>query len=147
MNMIYIAVSLILVATVCDLRKREVPDWISIALLLAAIVAAALHVGETGWLGLVIGLALGLAIGTALFAWCGLGGGDAKLIVALGAVFGPLGLLSLLFWTALAGAVLAILAHARGERDLAYVPAIAMGLLVHVIIGTEQLGNFLLRST
>ena len=146
MNMIYIAVSLILVATVCDLRKREVPDWISIALLLAAIAATALHVGQTGWLGLVIGLALGLAIGTALFAWCGLGGGDAKLIAALGAVFGRLGLLSLLFWTALAGAVLAIVAHARGERDLAYVPAIAMGLLVHVIIGTEQLGNFLLRS-
>ena len=144
--MAVLAILLILIATVCDLRKREVPDWISIVLLLAAIVAAALQVGETGWLGLVIGLALGLAIGTALFAWCGFGGGDAKLIVALGAVFGPIGLLSLLFWTALAGAGLAIVAHARGQQDLAYVPAIALGLLVHIIIGTEQLGAFLTRT-
>jgi len=117
--MTLLALILIAMATVFDLRKREVPDWISIALLLAAIAAAALQVGETGWLGLIIGLALGLAIGTALFAWCGFGGGDAKLIAALGAVFGPLGLLSLLFWTALAGAGLAIVAHVRGERDLA----------------------------
>ena len=144
--MIIVALLLILIATVCDLRKREVPDWISIALLLAAIIATTLRVGETGWLGLAVGLALGLAIGTALFAWCGLGGGDAKLIVALGAVFGPLGLLSLLFWTALAGAGLAVVAHTRGQRDLAYVPAIALGLLVHVVIGTEQLGAFLMRT-
>ena len=63
----------------------------------------------------------------------GFGGGDVKLVIALGAALGPLALLSALFWVALSGGLLALIAVIRGRRDLAYVPAIAMGLLVYFV--------------
>jgi prepilin peptidase CpaA len=56
-----------------------------------------------------------------------------KLVVAVGAALGPAALLATLFWVAICGGVLAVVALIRGRRDLAYVPAIAMGLLVYWI--------------
>ena len=40
---------------------------------------------------------------------------------------------SVLFWVAISGGLLAIVALVRGRRDLAYVPAIACGLLLYSI--------------
>lgn len=61
------------------------------------------------------------------------GGGDAKLIAAVGALLGPVGLLFALFWTAVAGGVLALIAMVRGQRDYAYGPAIALGYLAYLV--------------
>jgi len=129
--MIYIAIGLTLVAVVYDLRRREVPDWISASLVVCAVTAIAAGLTDVTWAGLAIGAALGLALTLPLYALGGFGGGDVKLVVALGAALGPLALLSALFWVAVAGGVLALLAAIRGRRDLAYVPAIALGLLVY----------------
>ena len=79
-----IALLLLLIATVCDLRTREIPNWISIAIALVAIVTS-----SVGWLGLgfplvIAGGALGFLVGYSLFRFAQLGGGDAKLIAALG---------------------------------------------------------------
>ena len=63
----------------------------------------------------------------AVFYLGGLGGADVKLVAALGAAVGPVSLLCVLFWTALAGGLLALAAKSRGKRDFAYVPAIAAG--------------------
>jgi len=124
---------LLLIASLCDLRCREIPDWIALGMMLAAVVAAA-----TGWAGirfwmLVTGGALGWLIGAALFKFANFGGGDAKLIAAVGALLGPVGLLFALFWMALAGGVLALIAMARGQRDYAYGPAIALGYLAYLV--------------
>ncbi|MBM3965030.1 MAG: prepilin peptidase, partial [Planctomycetes bacterium] len=96
---------LLVVATVLDLRTREIPDWISIVIAILAVVSAA-----AGWLG--IGLVLvasgglvGLTIGYLLFRFAKLGGGDAKLIAALGMLVGPVGLFIVLFGMAIAGGV------------------------------------------
>jgi prepilin peptidase CpaA len=79
------------------------------------------------------GGALGLAVGYCLLRWAKFGGGDAKLITALGAVLGPVGLLFALFWMALAGGLLALIAMVRGQRDYAYGPAIALGYLAYLV--------------
>ncbi|HEV3338821.1 MAG TPA: prepilin peptidase [Pirellulales bacterium] len=129
--MIYIAIGLTLVAVFYDLRRREVPDWIGASLVVCAVTAIAAGLTNVTWAGLAIGAALGLALTLPLYALDGFGGGDVKLVVALGAALGPLALLSALFWVAVAGGVLALLAAIRGRRDLAYVPAIALGLLVY----------------
>ncbi|MEZ6066729.1 MAG: prepilin peptidase [Planctomycetaceae bacterium] len=60
----------------------------------------------------------------------GIGGGDLKLVTALGAWLGPAGTLSLLFWTALAGAVSAVVTAIRQQRDFPFGPAILAGLIV-----------------
>ena len=129
--MIYIAIGLTLVAVLYDLRRREVPNWIGASLVVCAVTAIAAGFTDVTWAGLAMGAALGLALTLPLYALGGFGGGDVKLVVALGGALGPLALLSALFWVALAGGVLALLAAIRGRGDLAYVPAIALGLLVY----------------
>jgi prepilin peptidase CpaA len=129
--MICVAIGLTLVATVYDLRRREVPDWIGAALVVCAATAIAAGLTDVTWVGLAIGAALGLILTLPLYALGGFGGGDVKLVVALGAALGPLALLSALFWVALSGGALAVIAAIRGRRDLAYVPAIALGLFVY----------------
>jgi prepilin peptidase CpaA len=133
-ELVFIAASmLLLVATYCDMRTREIPDGISIALFLLAIGAAAVGAANVQWWMVLSGGLLGLAIGAALFRFAELGGGDAKLLAAIGALLGPVGLLFVLFWMALAGGVLALLAMVRGQRDYAYVPAIAAGYLAYLV--------------
>ncbi len=79
---------------------------------------------------MVAGALLGLALSAAVFFLGGLGGGDVKLLCAIGAVVGPWAMLSILAWMAVAGGILALLAVARGTRDFAYGPAIAIGLVL-----------------
>jgi prepilin peptidase CpaA len=121
------------VAALCDLRSREVPHWIAPSLIVCAAASIAAGLSNVTWTGFAFGAALGFALTFPLYAVGGFGGGDLKLVVAIGAALGPVALLSALFWVALCGGVLAVVALIRGRRDLAYVPAIAMGLMVYWI--------------
>ena len=112
---------------------REVPDWIALAILTCAVLATAFGWSGIQWPGLIAGLLLGLACSAAVFYLGGLGGADVKLVAALGAALGPISLLCVLFWTALAGGLLALAAKFRGKREFAYVPAIAAGLLIQTL--------------
>ncbi len=129
-----ITIALLAVATNCDIRTREVPNWISIA-----IGAIAVAGSLTGWLGLSIGWVLaggvtGCLIAYSLFRFARLGGGDGKLIIALGMLVGPVGIWIVLFGMAIAGGVLSLIAMSRGQRDYAYVPAITAGFLCYVSV-------------
>ncbi len=126
-------VVLLLVATRCDLRTREIPDWISVALVLIGITAAGFGWAGVRWWMVLSGLMLGFLIGLALFHFARFGGGDAKLIAGIGAILGPVGLLISLFWMAVAGGVLALIAMIRGQRDYAYGPAIAAGYFAYLV--------------
>lgn len=129
------ALVLVLVATGFDLRRREVPDTISVLLLGWAVMARAIRLdgNDHGWGSMLAGLAVGLVCSGFFFVLGGLGGGDVKLIAALGAVLGHPAIWPALFWIALAGAVLSLVALIRGRRDLAYLPAIALGLTIHLL--------------
>jgi prepilin peptidase CpaA len=131
---LWVPLGFVLVAVVHDLRRREVPDWISVLLLVWAVAATTLRLHPVGWLSALGGLALGFALSTVFFALGGLGAGDVKLLTALGAALGHVAVLFTLFWIALAGGLLALVALARGQRDLAYVPAIALGLFVSTVL-------------
>ncbi len=131
--MILIAIGLTLVATIYDLRRRAVPDWIALLLLATAVAAITAGFTDVTWAGLASGAGLGFALTLPLYALGGFGGGDVKLVVALGAALGPLTLLSALFWVAVSGGALAAIALIRGRRDLAYVPAIAIGLSIYFL--------------
>jgi prepilin peptidase CpaA len=123
----------LMIATWCDLRTREIPDWISVALILIGITAAGFGWASIRWWMVLSGCLLGLAIGFALFQFARFGGGDAKLIAGIGAILGPLGLLFALFWMAVFGGVLALIAMLRGQRDYAYGPAILAGYIGYLV--------------
>jgi prepilin peptidase CpaA len=141
---LWIILFLVVVAAVLDLRTREVPDSIALAILACAVAATACDWGDVRWLGMAVGLLIGLTSSAVAFYLGGLGGADVKLIAALGAALGPVSLLCLLFWTALAGGLLAVVAKCRGKRDFAYVPAIAAGLMIQTF-WPEGLAHVLLK--
>jgi prepilin peptidase CpaA len=128
-----VPLGLLVAATWHDLRKREIPDWISLALGLWAAGTALMGWHAGGWTELAVGAVLGFALTAPLFWLGGIGGGDVKLITALGACLGPWGLLQTLFWVAVAGGVLALIAKLRKQADFAYVPAILVGVALYCV--------------
>jgi prepilin peptidase CpaA len=128
------AFAAVLVAAVIDMKTREVPDAIPVAVLVWALTTTALGHGH-GWGALALGALAAFGLGSLLF-WLGaFGGGDVKLVTALGAVLGPRALLGMLVYVGIAGAALAVVAVVRGEREFAYVPAIALGMLAFLVVG------------
>jgi prepilin peptidase CpaA len=127
-----IVITLLLIATFCDFRTREIPDWVSVAIAATGMVAACLGGLGVNPIWVVSGGLMGMIVGWLLFHFAQFGGGDAKLIGAIGCVVGPIGLLIVLFLMALAGGVLSLIAVYRGERDYAYAPAIMAGFVGYV---------------
>ena len=117
-----------------DIRSRKIPNWVSLGLAGWAILATALGWSAITWPSLGIGLGIGLAIGLLMFVSGGFGGGDAKLLAALGATLGWKGILVTLVLMALVGGVLSGIAKLRGKRDLAYGPAIAAGVAGYAML-------------
>ncbi|MEM9369376.1 MAG: A24 family peptidase, partial [Planctomycetota bacterium] len=117
-------------AAAWDIRKREIPDSLSLALVIGTL--CCLHVSnyELWWSHLLGGLTA-LMVTAALSRNDRFGGGDVKLFSSLSMWFGLSAVLPLACWIALAGLPLSILAALRRQRDLAYAPAILAGVCVH----------------
>jgi Flp pilus assembly protein protease CpaA len=130
--LVWMPIFLLLVASVQDLRTREVSDGFSVTILISAVVSIAAGWWQLSWLAAGLGVVVGLLVTAPLFYLGGFGGADVKLVAAIGAWFGPISLLGLLFWVAIMGGILALLAKGRDRNDLAYVPAIAVGAFIHV---------------
>ena len=120
-----------------DLKTREIPDVLSICVLLIGFVAATFGWAGIRWWMVLSGLAVGLIVGLALFRFAKFGGGDAKVIAGVGAVLGPVGIWFFLFWMALVGGVLALVARSRGQRDYAYGPALLLGYIGYLIFPAD----------
>jgi prepilin peptidase CpaA len=107
--------SIAAVACVIDLRKRRIPNWLTIS---AAGSGLAYHLFVSGFSGLgfaAAGWIVGVAIFFLPFVLRGLGGGDIKLLAALGAWLGPLDIAWLSLYTGVAGGMLALVVSvARG---------------------------------
>jgi prepilin peptidase CpaA len=91
-----------------DVRSRRIPNYVTFG---SAALALAHGAAAGGWVGLGAaagGWALGVALFAPFFLLRGMGAGDVKLLAALGAWIGPASLLSLTFYTAISGGVMAL---------------------------------------
>lgn len=127
---------LLIIASGIDLKTREIPDLTTVALLTFAIAAAIFGWAGIQWWMVASGGSIGLVVGFLLFRFAEFGGGDSKVIAGVGAVLGPAGIWIFLFWTALAGGLLALVAKFRGQRDYAYGPAMLLGYTGYLIFHT-----------
>ena len=146
-----VVIAAAVVAAITDLRSRRIPNALTLPALAAGLVAGGL-IG--GWIGLADAFAGCLALGlphVMLFVFARGGGGDAKLMAAIGAWLGLFDGLLVLLCVALCGAVLAAIylwwsrrtqtgdertdEAARGAMTMPYGVAICGGVLAAVMGG------------
>jgi prepilin peptidase CpaA len=126
-----LAITLVMtLAAVLDLRSRRIPNPL-IVLGLAAALLPRFAVGLAAVGMGVAGAGVGLLIGLGLFALGAMAGGDGKLLMVVGAFFGPVQLFGALLSIAVAGGILAIAA------------AIAGGTILPALLSTGRLLQYL----
>ena len=146
-----------LAATLIDLRTRRVPNALTLSLAVAGVTLAGAGEGRFGFVLAVAGGLLGVALMLPGYLFGGTGGGDLKLLAALGTFLGPGRTLTAFVAMAIAGGVIALMVAAyrgrlrstldrtarivarvtdRGDinnvemdNTFAYAPAIAIGAL------------------
>lgn len=127
-----------MLAIVTDLRARIIPNGLNAGIALAAPLwwwtsgidlwpGVAIQVGVAG---------IALAVFMAAFAIGAMGGGDVKLIAALGLWLLPLDFLTMLVWMAIGGGVLTVatlvwhrLRHGAGKPEIPYGVAISLAAM------------------
>ena len=105
---VWIAVLVGLAATVDDLARRQIANWIPAAALAGGF---GWQIGQDGWRGALhalTGAGAGFVVFLAFYLLGGMGGGDVKLMAGFGALLGTGRLLEAALWTAGAGGLLAL---------------------------------------
>jgi prepilin peptidase CpaA len=150
---IWIAIAVGVAATVDDLSRRHIANWIPAAALAGGL---GWQVGRAGWHGLLTalgGAALGFSVFLVFYLMGGMGAGDIKLMTGFGALLGAGLLLEAALWAAGIGgllAVAAILWHAivkklgksggaltphekERKATIPYAPAITLGVWLALV--------------
>lgn len=107
----------VLLAVLCaacwtDLTTRRIPNWVTVPGMALGIGLHALE-GFGPMAGAVLGVAFAFAVALPFFLAGVLGGGDAKLLMAVGGFFGPAEFVYAALAIALAGGVLGLVEAAR----------------------------------
>ena len=106
-------------AAVTDVRRRLIPNWLTLPALALGLAAFGLREGVPGLLNALGGAAIPAAVFGLPWLLGGLGGGDFKMAVAIGALGGPLFSLAAIVWDMVWGAVLfAWWLALRGRRGI-----------------------------
>jgi len=100
--------ALVIAAAVFDLRTRRIPNWLCAAGLLCGF---ACQIALFRWAGAreaALGAGLALLIYLPLFALRAVGGGDVKLMAAVGSIAGPKAWIAIFLATAIVGGAMAL---------------------------------------
>lgn len=150
-------------AAAIDLRIRRVPNVLTAGIALVGLGLAAMGLGRVGiWLALA-GCLVGLALMLPGYLIGAMGGGDVKLLAAVGTLLGPGATLRAFVASAIAGGLIAIvvawrrgrftatvagaavlmtsvgarideISDTRRDNRFAYAPAIAVGVIVAALV-------------
>jgi prepilin peptidase CpaA len=151
---VWIAVLVGLAATIDDLARRRIANWIPAAALAGGL---GWQIGQHGWRGgidALEGSAAGFAVFLIFYLLGGMGGGDIKLMAGFGALLGVSQVLWAALLTAGVGGVLALcviavrsvrrmagkaagrvntVSNGAGNESIPYAPAIALGVWLSLV--------------
>jgi len=141
------AILVAVAACVFDLRSRRIPNALTFGAALAGLVFHRLVDGPEGALVAAGGWLVGLCIFLPFFMLRGMGGGDVKLLAALGAWVGPQEALWVAVYTGIAGGVLGVcVAFSRGYLKTAMRNVLG-ALLYWGTVGMKPVPGLTLEST
>lgn len=95
-------------AAVSDVKHRKVRNWLTVPAMVAGLLLALHAQGQAGLIDSLKGLAIMLAVGLFVYMIGFIGGGDAKLLAAVGSFSGSSAAGGILMWSAAAGGVMAL---------------------------------------
>jgi prepilin peptidase CpaA len=103
MSITFPLLALVSVATACDLAWRRIPNYLILSGLLFAFIASWFNGGMTGLIYSFAGAMIGLLIFIFPYSKSLIGGGDVKLMAAVGAFLGPYSILLVALYASLFG--------------------------------------------
>ena len=141
------AVACALAGAICDVRGARIPNWLTYGSLVAGLAARSFW-GWAGVKGGLIGLLAGGGIFFLLYLLGGMGGGDVKLMAAVGTWAGGAQTVVVLIASAIVGGVLAVgymIFYARVRMTLLNVLElvrhhVASGIQPHPILNIREAG-------
>jgi prepilin peptidase CpaA len=104
------------ISALVDLRIRRVPNPLTLAIAVLGITLAATGHGIASPWAALEGCAVGLLAMMPGYLIGATGGGDVKLVAAMGTMLGPRGVLFAVLYTAIAGGLLALIVATRRRR-------------------------------
>ena len=127
-------------AVVTDMKKRIIPDWTWIAVLLIGCVSAFFFVTHNISLPeRIIGLVLpGLCLLIIAVKYGGVGGGDIKLMAAMGFCFGVIGLAMILLFAVVPACIYSFVTK---QRSVPFAVFLCTGFLVYFALSLYSGGD------
>lgn len=117
-----------------DIGERKIPNWTSAALLPGSLLLGYGLWGRDSWLGALLGLSVLLAL--RFLTHGGVGGGDLKLVLSLGALSGCPGILYVLGCSgclALPAALYGTVGKKKRRRELPFAPFLIISLALYLV--------------
>lgn len=139
--------SILITLSVIDAKHKIIPDSLNIALTVIGVLFIVYDrsIISDKLLGVLTGFILFFSIA---FATNAMGGGDIKLIAALGLIFGFKGVLFIVFFSFVIGsivsAVLLITKLKNRKDEIPFGPFISVAALLYIFYGTEIINIYLL---
>jgi prepilin peptidase CpaA len=103
-----IVIAIVLVACAFDLRTRRIPNALTFGAAMSGLLFHWQHAGSDGAALAAGGWVTGLCLFLPFFILRGMGGGDVKLLAAIGAWLGPMATLWVAVYTGIAGGAIAV---------------------------------------